>query len=549
MGDRQAEQRFRQYFDGELDAAGLGELEQSLRQSPEVRKQFLGYAEVEGLLREPMIPAGFPERTSRSAGRRGSRATLKRIVGWSVLALAVALAGVLLGTVFLAEARPSTAVAVYEASDLQGFMDVAIVSGLHLQSGQSSRGLTVGQRLRPGKVVIESGSLDLQFNNGAQLQLSGPAELHVLNENEATVVSGRATVNVPRIDGHFVLNSPHFSIVDQQSSFSISVDKQASVIEVYSGSLEASLLGSRGYTYTSLTVNESQQLRASESEFGLLDARVQDKTYPSLLPWSFESIQELKIDENYARCIVADQPFLYWRFEEPGALSVKNEMSDRFNGSVTFEGAEPLIEIVDGVARFKASDVGRTLRSQDDLVNRFGGDYTIELWARPEQQLRQSILSLIPSDESQALEHSLLFEYAPESELVHPRSAFRFLYRNPSGRAGGINLFSSGGCSVASWYHLVATKGEHEISFYLNGRLVGVSRVGLYPIAESNRLYLGQLRPLHTGAQDSSTRQFCGDIDEVAIYAHRLTAEEVATHFQAGIVPPERELPEFPQIH
>jgi hypothetical protein len=118
---------------------------------------------------------------------------------------------------------------------------------------------------------------------------------------------------------------------------------------------------------------------------------------------------------------------------------------------------------------------------------------------------------------------------------VHQPGALRFLHRWPPGIDGGINLFSRHVFVPHRWHHLVTQQDGDSLELYLDGELTGRIPIDPNETAADCQLLLGRLklRPLPTPHRDQ-VRSFVGQLDELAIYDHPLSAAEVRRHYELG---------------
>ncbi len=518
MPDRNPEDVFRKLADDALDQAAFDGLEDALRQSPDLRRRYVRYMELEGLLHEEC--QWTPAEPKLGIRRRSANAV--RGIALIATALAASICG-------LAVWWQSGSESLYQESNLQGHTDVAVVKGWH-NSPAAEKQLQPGMRLKPGSVKLPTGQLNLSFHGGADLELHGPAELHLLSEGEATLVFGEVAVEVPSAGTRFVLNSPHSSLVDNQSKYSLTVDARASIVNVFDGSLVASQLGADGYTYTSETVKRSQSLRATAYSLELFDSGGPESERTQKI----QDSEKLRVPQEYVDLIVSASPAVYWRFESGAEQRIVNEMGEEHEGEFVYSGEElgeelveeQGIEIVDGMARFYESPCGRIIRSRDPLEDFLNAAYSVELWVRPNPRRQQSILSLVPEEGRVPWDHGLLFEFATrKTALVHPENSFRFLHRARPAQSGGVNLFTGGGCSPNVWHYLAAVKTPDELRLYHNGKLVGLAKISGDSSPEALVCHLGQLRI------PGIERQYSGYVDEMAIYRRELLPFEVREHF------------------
>jgi hypothetical protein len=125
----------------------------------------------------------------------------------------------------------------------------------------------------------------------------------------------------------------------------------------------------------------------------------------------------------------------------------------------------------------------------------------------------------------------------------NPRTLFRpasirFLYRWPTGRGGGDNLFSNDIYVPYHWHHLVAQVTGNRMELYLDGSGQSSQSIGPTGATAPCQIILGRLTTLtafneihHTGFR----RPFVGLMDEVALYDRPLTAEEIRAHYRLAI--------------
>jgi hypothetical protein len=79
------------------------------------------------------------------------------------------------------------------------------------------------------------------------------------------------------------------------------------------------------------------------------------------------------------------------------------------------------------------------------------------------------------------------------------------------------------------WYHVVATYDGTTMRLYVNGALEDTVASSLLVENNALPLYVGVF-----GAINVTNQLFHGQMDEVAIYATVLSAQQVAQHYNAG---------------
>jgi hypothetical protein len=93
-----------------------------------------------------------------------------------------------------------------------------------------------GESLAAGWLKLKSGAVQVEFSRGARVVLEGPAELRLLNDNEAYLRSGKLRAHVPDPAHGFTVRSQGFSVVDHGTEFGVNVPLAgSSQVHVFNG--------------------------------------------------------------------------------------------------------------------------------------------------------------------------------------------------------------------------------------------------------------------------------------------------------------------------
>ena len=165
--------------------------------------------------------------------------------------------------------------------------------------------------------------------------------------------------------------------------------------------------------------------------------------------------------------------------------------------------------------------------------------YAIEFWFLPEAYGQASLVSMVaPQDTTYHL--SLVELTSSNRRTLFRPASIRFLYRWPTGRGGGDNVFSDDIYVPYRWHHLVAQVAGDRMELYLNGSVQTSQEIGQAGETAPSQVILGRLTTLidskemhHTGFR----RAFVGLMDEVALYDRPLAAEEIRAHYGLAIHP------------
>ena len=128
---------------------------------------------------------------------------------------------------------------------------------------------------------------------------------------------------------------------------------------------------------------------------------------------------------------------------------------------------------------------------------------------------------------SKSLTHLNVIELAHQTPLVHEPGAFRFMHRHPPEGSGGVNMFTSTGCTPGSWHHLVSVKTPTELRLYLNGQL---TRRLAGAMGSDEAAY--QIAAGRAAEPRRAERQFVGSLDELAVYPYALSDAEIQRHYR-----------------
>jgi len=185
-----------------------------------------------------------------------------------------------------------------------------------------------------------------------------------------------------------------------------------------------------------------------------------------------------------------------------GATLTEDKLGNA-DSAYSFDGINDYISVADG--------------SQFNFTN----NLSLSLWVKP-QSTQVAYAGLIDKN-----------HYGPHKGFVLQQSgnrhnSFYFGYgdgtkwSNPHGDTFRVEFNSE------SWNHLVISKEDTEISYFLNGVHVITENVAVPEIASNEEL------PLYIGSVNGTTRFFNGIIDDIRIYNRALSEDEIQALY-AGV--------------
>ena len=228
---------------------------------------------------------------------------------------------------------------------------------------------------------------------------------------------------------------------------------------------------------------------------------------------------------DYPTTILADNPIAYYRLEETsGTTAVDSSASGLFPGVYNFSGGYPVL----GQPGIDTNSIGLSAAQSASVTAGYYSElnqqapFSFEIWARP--------ISTDPANWRCPIGNFSGWGN-PSGWYVYqsPGSPSTFaLITQPAGvwiTSPNITLFN--------WYHLVGTYDGANMSFYMNGVLIGTQNAAGFV---ANSVNNSGVNPIALGYRGDASGYgaFDGGVDEFAYYTYALTAAQVLTHYQVG---------------
>ena len=198
----------------------------------------------------------------------------------------------------------------------------------------------------------------------------------------------------------------------------------------------------------------------------------------------------------------------HWKFDEGSGTTAVDSSSYSNNGTLTNmdPGTDWITGVFGGALDFDGVDDYVDLGVPASTGLDVSGAFTVALWAKPRG---------FNSSWNYLMRHKSKFEFGFYDTVNAEKPEFKL--KNDSG-----DRFSVRGSelTVGHWYHIVGVRDGSFMGIYVNGVLVD-SRNDFAGNLTSNAEFLG------IGGEDGDD-SFNGAIDDVRIYNHALTQEEIA---------------------
>jgi hypothetical protein len=245
----------------------------------------------------------------------------------------------------------------------------------------------------------------------------------------------------------------------------------------------------------------------------------------------------LTLDAGYTAAILESRPWGYWRFESMDGDMVPNEIAGRSplrsTGPIRLETGPG--DRLNHWASFRASHNPQFLEMTQPWQPTWQPGYAIEFWCLSESIGHASLLSLVsPKDTDH---HVFLLELTSRNRLtIHKPASVRLLHRSVPGWEGGDNAYSQNPYVPYRWHHVVGQVDANRIELFLDGQLSSTLSIAPDHKDLPCQLIIGRLtsRP---GSGLSVDRPFVGNIDELTLYDHPLTATEIRNHYLRAMSP------------
>jgi hypothetical protein len=389
-----------------------------------------------------------------------------------------------------------------------------------------------GTVLPVGTLKLRSGRATLALVSGVLLFLEGPVSLDLQSAERVFCHQGKLRTRVPPGAEGFTVLSPGAAVVDLGTEFGFNVEADGRAeLMVFEGKAEVSVLNADGYTLRNELLHADRAVELNPTTGVIRNASLEQSQFvaaPDL------QVPNLDLDPSYPDVIREAEPWGYWRFESLTnhlfANDIPNGMPLRATGPLRLAGTPGGNQSV----VFKSNEPDQSLTLTGYWKPPRGSGYAVEIWMLSETFTASSLLSLIARGNGKTENHTFLLELTAQSRnCFHEPCVVRFLERWPPGTSGGANVFSRRRYVPLRWHHLVAQKVEDRLELYLDGRLHGIGLMEPTDKTTDYRMLIGRLKE-SAQAVRNEIRPFVGRFDELALYEHPLSAQEVLRHYELG---------------
>ncbi len=380
------------------------------------------------------------------------------------------------------------------------------------------------------RLRLSSGRATLAFLSGVMLTMEGPADLDLTSINRVFCRRGRLRARVPHGTEGFVVSTAGSSVVDLGTEFALNVEDDGRAhVMVFEG--EAEVLGAAGTSERSQRVERSQAVEIDPDTGDITEAVADTESF---IPSADLAAPVLALDSSYRGAILRSQPWGYWRFEAMADGASPNEV----RGGPPLRATGPVAAADagrgNGCAVFGAGGAGQYLELDGLWEPPRDPGYAVELWAMSEEYSHSTIVALLAPMANQKYGHFSLLELDGLRPLSLPAIGLGAVHAPlAAGGTGGVGVHNGATYVPYRWHHLVAQSNGDRLELYMDGSLARSHPIGPDHPTAPCRMLLGRLDTNYKGVSDAERlRPLVGRVDELAVYDHPLSADEVRGHYQ-----------------
>jgi hypothetical protein len=402
----------------------------------------------------------------------------------------------------------------------------------------------IGKPLQSGEILnLVEGIAELKIGEGtaseALVRIEGPARAYIRADGQIGILNGSMTVKSRNSsNGTVTVHSPLGKVI---------ADGQASI------GLVASDSECEVHLFTGQAIVTPYRLGLEENEIDLAEgeaARLSSHNGDDIIVVKFEAAETsfasarspgfdpLDLGEEYVQAVMESRPSIYWRFEELKGESpryVENQGSALGINAVA-QGNPAWRQYGSNRVAELGLSTSSAFRSSEPWPAKPLDEYSIELWVKPQLLHHGEVLCLheVNPLKNGRHQHTVMLETVAQHFYSNrlsgsPSNRFRFVHR-PLGASlpiSATSLFAGEPYQPRVWQHVVAMKKKDRQTLWVDGQL-SAERVNRAQLDENTQILLGQVYP------GVAIRRFVGQIDEVAIYDHCLTPQEMRKHIRAA---------------
>ena len=507
------ERLLRQLSDGRLTAEDVRQLEALLSNDAGLRRHYLDYCQMHAILRSEhglltswstMNTQNQSVRADTSRGRRRSRSHFFRLAAAAVLAFAV------VGSALF--------VAYRQRPPFRGTQTAVLTKAVGVQFAYGARGEMIpaeGTPLPQGAYELQSGLAEIRYDSGAVLVVRAPATFDLIDEACVRLEQGQLAAHVPKPAIGFRIESPGATVIDMGTDFAVqAVKEKESEVHVFQGEVLVDLHGEKG--------RSADLLRLVTGEAARVD-------YITGLPSGIDLndqqfVRSLRDDQNsYSQTVLSMNPAVYYRMEPTGdGTRLVDASSNGADARIHFGRATNPVWTAGRVgAAFTLGGPSQETYAVADKYPQADGDaLSVSAWVSANSRPRWASIAKnwAGGDDEHGQFHFGLYhdEGELEAHIVDGEGREIVVRDNPP-------------LPLNTWQHVAFVADGTTLRLYRNGQEVDSKPYqGLHRDPRIKSLAIGtKLNLAGTAPEERDFNMWDGRLDELAIFNHALTAEQI----------------------
>jgi hypothetical protein len=360
-----------------------------------------------------------------------------------------------------------------------------------------------------------SGLVEIEYPSGAVLVIRAPATFDMVDEACVRLEDGQLAAHVPKAAIGFRIESPGATVIDLGTDFAVqAVKEKESEVHVFHGEVLVDLHGEKGRSADLLRLVTGEATRVDYVTGMPSGIDLDDQLF----------LRSLRNDNStYPRAVEAMNPAVYYRMEPTGdGTRLLDASASSADATIHFGRATAPVWTAGkvGAALTLGGPAQQTYASAPQYPQTEGDALTVVAWVHARSRPRWA---------------SIAKNWAGGSE---DRGQFHFGLHEDGGELEAHVVDSSGKeiavrdhvpLTLHAWHHVAFVADGSQLRLYRNGREVDSKPYrGLHRDPRITSLAIGtKLNLAGNQPEESDFNMWDGCLDELAIFNHALTADEI----------------------
>ncbi len=375
-------------------------------------------------------------------------------------------------------------------------------------------------QLRQGVYELLKGLVEIEYRSGAVLVVRAPATFDLVYEACIRIEDGQLAAHVPKAAIGFRIESPGATVIDLGTDFAVQAVKQKeSEVHVFNGEVLVDLHGAKGLS--------ADLLRLATGEAARVDYFTGMPSGIDLDNQQFlRSLRE--DDSSYARAVVALDPVVYYRMEPTGdGTRLIDASASGANAKIHFGRATAPVWTAGrvGAALTLGGPAQETYAAASEYPQAEGDALTVAAWvyARARPRWASIAKNWAGGDNDHGQFHFGLYDDDGELEA-----------HMVDDEGKEIVVRDTLPLPLNTWHHVAFVADGTELRLYRNGRQVDSKPYyKLHRDPRIKALAIGtKLNLAGDAPEERDFNMWDGHLDELAIFNHALTAEQIRALYQ-----------------